>query len=95
MICKQKRPAYDGNQSASTQMREEPSSAQTDHLALVGGPFCGIILDAPIGMFEPGSVFATPCIWENSPRQVWHLDAAYVIGDDHKALFHKYVPSKF
>ena len=95
MICKQKRPAYDGNQSASTQMREEPPSAQTDHLELDGGPFCGAVLRGSTGCFEPGNAICTPCFRNNSQRQVWHLDAVYLIIDDHKALFHKYVPSKF
>ena len=79
-------------------MREEPTSTQNDQLELlelVGGPFCGAVLDIPVCMLEPGICINTPCIRENSPRQVWHLSAVYLVDEDRKGLFKEYVPSEF
>jgi hypothetical protein len=75
--------------------RDEPSSTQSEQLELVGGPFCGSILRGSTGCFELGCAISTPCIRDNSPRQTWHLDAVYMIDDDYKGIFQKYVPSEF
>lgn len=71
-------------------MQNEPQ-----YIELVGGPFCGAIIEATLDDLNVGGTINTPCSKQEKTTTWNHLDAVYIIQSDSKALMLGYTDTEF
>lgn len=64
-------------------------------IELIGGPFCGGIIDATLDDLKVGGTINTPCSSQEGTSEWNHLDAVYQIQKDSKATLLGYTETEF
>lgn len=64
-------------------------------IELVGGPFCGGIIDATLEDLKVGGTINTPCSSQENTNKWNHLDAVYQIQNDSTATLVGYTETEF
>lgn len=68
---------------------------ETKYIELVGGPFCGAIINATLDDMTVGGTINTPCSKQEKTNTWNHLDAVYQIESDGTATLIGYTITEF